>query len=471
MDYGQPMSCNCGSRSCSSYSPEPEKKIEEVMPQWIRDMLDVPELASQPHQLKPVDFDQYSRKNPTSLGGDSLYPFNATPRQFGNINGLAGMLASPRFEDIATNNLCKEINVQEPMTRMEVTQENFFEMHELAKANGYKGDAEEFRQALNAGEPIQLTHVEERILPKVRTASELDVKAFLNSLSGLTGGSAEARGLGVAKPQQFPDVILKTADPATLTEYVSKTMIPAFMKEITELADKFEGIELLRQQRRLQERLNKLMMYSTKPERIVGNAIHDEHELAIYKCHIAQQVVAGDLRVATGQSLINDARASMFERQKAVVANQAKQKKEEERKELLSALQQNLFLLAEDVTKMETRTAAVYLKKLLDGLGVDLEEPKKPVTEKELITKGVEEVKTIAEAVKPYGGDLSALANLSGADRQGIVESFRSAFADALTGKIVPGLNRPLTDAEQALFQRLSSGYTNIPDLWKGNRF
>lgn len=476
MDYGQPMNCNCGSRSCSSYTPEPEKKIEEVLPQWLRDMLDTPELTFQPQQLQPVGSDQYTRSNPTSLGGDTLYPFNANARVFGNINGLAGMLASPHFKDIATNNLCKEINVPQPITRMEVTQENFFEMHELAKNNGYKGDAEEFRQALNAGEPIQLD-VEtlkpaESAFDAARAVpgapANLDVKAFLNAMCRLTSGPAEARGLGVAKLQHLPEVVLKTGDPATLTEYVSKTMIPTFVKEITELGEKFEGIELLRQQRRLQERLNKLMMYSTKPERIVGKAIHDDHELAIYKCYIAQRVIAGSLQVMAGQNLINEARNGLHERKAAVAANQAKQKKEQERKELLTELQGNLFLLAEDVTKMEVRTAASYLRKMADGLGID-PEPVKPVTEKDLIVKGVDSVQ--AEEVKK-----SPLLNMSEAERRGVVDSFRSAFADALGGgngvrQLIPGMDRPLTEAEKALFRRLSTGYANIPDLWKGNSF
>lgn len=432
MDYGQPSSCNCGQRGCSSYSsePEPTRAVKEVIPAWMQKMLDELGSIQSVSELQPVG--SYSRSKPTVAGFADL-----------DDRSKAALLHKAQSLDNLFHSEPQQKEEQmQPVTRMEVTNENFGEMYNEATRHGYKGTSEEFADALNKGEPILLT-VEE--LDPARSAfdayralnggpGKVDVGAFLKALGGLTGGIAEARGLGVAgpsgliggvgKPVEIPEVIRKTADPETLQNYISKTMIPTLTAEIIALSDKFEGIELLRNQRRLQERLNKLMMYSTKPERIIATAIHDEHELAIYKCHIAQQVVAGGLKPMKGQEMIQSAQAGLNERKVAVEANQLRQKKEQERKEILGRLQDQLALLSEDVTKMEINTAAMYLRKLADGI----EPPKvvEPVTEKELITKGAEKVATLQKPLFNASG--SPLANLTEAERQGIINSFAAAF-------------------------------------------
>lgn len=123
----------------------------------------------------------------------------------------------------------------------------------------------------------------------------------------------------------IPENIQATAEAKTIQNYISAKMIPDFLKQLSDLLLVEDGQERLRQQRRVIERMAKLMKYQAKPETIVPTAIHDEHELAIYKHVVAKQIVSRNMTVADGVARVNNAIAAMNDRITAVEENKKQQ--------------------------------------------------------------------------------------------------------------------------------------------------
>lgn len=119
----------------------------------------------------------------------------------------------------------------------------------------------------------------------------------------------------------------------TLTGLISEVIIPGMQKKIVSLMAEFSGQSLLRQQRRLTARLNKLLSYAAVPSSISPETISDEYELALYKWFVFNTAVKENLSVAKVDSLIKTATEHYATRRAEIETNSARQKKEAQEQE------------------------------------------------------------------------------------------------------------------------------------------
>lgn len=238
----------------------------------------------------------------------------------------------------------------------------FTNAYKLACATGFKGTEHEFISALS--NPPLKDHKMDHGQTKLSSFPNQDATvkqvapgndSFLRLLTSLLGpeilealqpgdqvsgmlkpvGKLDSElGMHYVPDQKFvpeietapiPENIQATAEAKTIQNYISAKMIPDFLKQLSDLLLVEDGQERLRQQRRVIERMAKLMKYQAKPETIVPTAIHDEHELAIYKHVVAKQIVSRNMTVADGVARVNNAIAAMNDRITAVEENKKQQ--------------------------------------------------------------------------------------------------------------------------------------------------
>ncbi len=263
--------------------------------------------------------------------------------------------------DSATN---KDETVYD-ITKMTVTQENVNEMYTLAKEAGYTGSIGNFIHALNNG-----------------TSIELAVSAHYCGMQGPVGDPGHTarqmpnRSAGESevsydsvKQAQINKLIEVAANPETLQKFVTEKMIPTFTKALAELGDKYSGQDLLRQQRRISDRLQKLLVYVSAPERIVGTCIHDVHELQIYKHYVATRVVSGQLSEQAGSQVIANAMEKLEERNAAMEVARAKDIKDKADAKFISACRGGLRrLVGDDMAWSDVATTVTYLRTIATRL-------------------------------------------------------------------------------------------------------
>lgn len=259
--------------------------------------------------------------------------------------------------DSATN---KDETVYD-ITKMAVTQENVSEMYALAKTAGYTGTIEHFIADLNKGTTVEL--------PVLSAAK-------MNGPQGAAGRPMPNRSAGetevsydTVRQAQINQMIEIAADPATLQKLVTEKIIPTFTKALAELSGTYSGQDLLRQQRRVSDRLQKLLVYVSAPERIVGTCIHDVHELQIYKHYIATHVVAGTMSEAAGSQAIADAMEKLDARNAAMDAARAKDIKAKADAELISECRGSLRrVVGDNLAWDDVATTVIYLRAVASRL-------------------------------------------------------------------------------------------------------
>ncbi|QBJ02585.1 hypothetical protein MZD04_gp055 [Pseudomonas phage Psa21] len=143
------------------------------------------------------------------------------------------------------------------------------------------------------------------------------------------------------RPSAIPQEILDAGKEEVIQNYVTHVIIPDFSNAIIDLPQQFSGKDLLRQQRRLQARLNKLLRYQAKPDAIVVEAINDKYEFAIYQHYTAKLVSYRSITLQEGKSRMEAAEAALAKREADNAVNQKKQE--------LVAFNQNLRLEAADL--------------------------------------------------------------------------------------------------------------------------
>lgn len=143
------------------------------------------------------------------------------------------------------------------------------------------------------------------------------------------------------RPSAIPQEILDAGKEEVIQNYVTHVIIPDFSNAIIDLPQQFSGKDLLRQQRRLQARLNKLLRYQAKPDAIVVEAINDKYEFAIYQHYTAKLVSHRSITLQEGKLRMEAAEAALAKREADNAANQKKQE--------LVAFNQNLRLEAADL--------------------------------------------------------------------------------------------------------------------------
>ena len=261
--------------------------------------------------------------------------------------------------DSATN---KDETVHD-ITKMAVTQENVNEMYTLAKETGYTGSIDNFIHALNSGTPIEL------VVPAHYCDMQGPVVEPGQTARPMPNRSAGETEVHPERQAQIDKLIEVAANPETLQKFVTEKMIPTFTKALAELADKYTGKDLLRQQRRISDRLQKLLVYVSAPERIVGTCIHDVHEMQIYKHYIATHVVAGTMTEAAGSQAITVAMEKLEERNAAMDVARAKDIKDKADAKFISACRGGLRRLAgDDMAWSDVATTVTYLRTIATRL-------------------------------------------------------------------------------------------------------
>jgi hypothetical protein len=196
-----------------------------------------------------------------------------------------------------------------------------------------------------------------------------DIPKYLRDLLQLTG----ERGIHVVPDQRFapePKVfpiseeVQKAASVEAIQGYITNKLIPEFTRQLAELVGKYEGQDLLRQQRRLVSRLAKLMQYQAKPDSIVPTAIHDEYELSIYKNAVAKQIVARNIAQHDGLARVNSAIAAMNERTVSQQENTKRQAEAVRQANVDKIVDDALECLANDAPTTNVGEGINYLKGL-----------------------------------------------------------------------------------------------------------
>lgn len=236
----------------------------------------------------------------------------------------------------------------------------FTNAYKAAVANGFEGDVDQFisglvnppqkERTMDFGQTkLSSVSAQEHTVNKVTPGNDSFI-GLLASLfgpeifSGLrpvtvdeitrpTANAVEDMGMYQLHPELFmseknyeiPEKVVSSGQPETIQNYITLKMIPAFLQKLAEAIETHKGFDLLRVQRKLINRLNKLMGYQARPLSIVPTAIHDEYELAIYKNYIAQQICSTNLTLEKGLELVNAAADGLADRQEACRINEEKQ--------------------------------------------------------------------------------------------------------------------------------------------------
>jgi hypothetical protein len=237
----------------------------------------------------------------------------------------------------------------------------FTNAYKAACANGFVGDVDQFITALRQSPKKEQTmdygqtklssvsaqeHAVNKVTPGndsfIRLLASLFGPEIFSSLQPVeldvprpTMQGVEDMGMYQLHPELFmseknyeiPEKVVASGQPETIQNYITLKMIPAFLQKLAEAIEthKGKGFDLLREQRKLINRLNKLMSYQARPMSIIPTAIHDEYELAIYKNYVAQQICSTNLTLDKGLDLVNAAANGLADRQEACRINEEKQ--------------------------------------------------------------------------------------------------------------------------------------------------
>jgi len=168
----------------------------------------------------------------------------------------------------------------------------------------------------------------EQILPKFLTEGIFGVPAMSPEqvqelIARLSRGGLRAQPQPVL--ETIPEEVKIAGSDETLQNFITEKLIPGHIHQLLELQANYSGQDLLRQQRRVVARMQKLMQYQTRPESIQATAINDDYELAIYKHYIAKQILASVIKVTEGIHYINSAIAGMNARILGTQENQVAQ--------------------------------------------------------------------------------------------------------------------------------------------------
>lgn len=271
----------------------------------------------------------------------------------------------------------------------------FTDAYKLACATGFKGTEAEFITALRHSPQKEHTmdygqtklssvSSQEHSVNKVNQAPD----AFLRLLTSLLGPEmvsalqpvdmaprptmqpVEDMGMYQLHPELFlseknyeiPEKIVVSSKPETIQNFITLKMIPEFLQKLADVIKTHKGFDLLREQRKLIARLNKLMTYQARPMSIIPTAIHDEYELSIYKNYIAQQVCSTKLTVDKGVDLVNAAADGMVARLEACRLNEEKQLAEKKERDLRLVVKDELHDLVSSINSVPADELALRLR-------------------------------------------------------------------------------------------------------------
>lgn len=246
-----------------------------------------------------------------------------------------------------------------------VTDDNVSSLFEMMQSRGFTGTLEEFLQRLKSGEQFNIA---------------------------VRRNSPEAKQLlAASKPGLHPS-IQKAAKEETLMKLVHAQIIPAFTHVLANLQNTHEGVALVREYRRVQARLSKLLSYANRPAQISPGTIHDVYELGIYTHHLATLVVAGTLTEDEGNTQISEVRGYFLE--KLYAANDAENAalaKEAEDK-LKADIAGTLVFLSDHAKEDNPRVTAMRLRELAD---IIMSEEPEPLAEPEPVTETAGEARSV----------------------------------------------------------------------------
>lgn len=299
MDYGQQDSnlCNCGQCVTAATATSLEQDPSMIA---LMSLLGIPSSSN-----RQAMFEQ-STLNPV----DRLPLLNMPMEQsFAHYPPAETVKKQPVLNTKPKTSI-KDVSVDRQ--QFEVTNENAVEMFDMARANGFVGNLETFLSQLDSGVPIVLA-------------------------------TDQSRNVGTGTPREIAPEIHTAANPETMAKFVNTEMVPAFFKAIQELPAQHTGDDLLRQQRKLSARLQKLLTLVACPERIVPTCINDKYEMAIYKHYVAGQVVNFIIGESRGSQLIGAALKGLKERDAAKDAAKAAAVKEVEVQAVRSSIELQLI--------------------------------------------------------------------------------------------------------------------------------
>lgn len=238
-----------------------------------------------------------------------------------------------------------------------VTEDNVLSLFEMMQSRGFTGTREEFLQRLKSGEQFNIA---------------------------VRRNSPEAEQLLTASKPGLHPSIQKAAKEEALMKLVHGQIIPALTNVLASLQYTHEGVGLVREYRRVQARLSKLLSYANRPAQISPGTIHDVYELGIYTHYLATLVVDGSITEAEGNTLISKVRGDFLEKQYAAndAENEALAKEAEDK--LKADISGTLAFLSEQAKEANPRDTAMRLRELAD---IIMSEEPEPLAEPEPVTE------------------------------------------------------------------------------------
>lgn len=169
-----------------------------------------------------------------------------------------------------------------------------------------------------------------------------------------------------------PEQIRVLGADSTLADLVATHLVPDLTKQLADTASIEDDVKRLREQRRITDRLQKLMRYTNKPESIRATAIACKHELAIYKWYLFNQAARGSIGMQTLESRI-DAAHKAFQRQEDIAQSRAndllaEQTKNTQRALVMEKMLEEVGVIDGLINGLETRQLAKKFREMADEL-------------------------------------------------------------------------------------------------------
>lgn len=169
-----------------------------------------------------------------------------------------------------------------------------------------------------------------------------------------------------------PEQIRVLGADSTLADLVATHLVPDLTKQLADTASIEDDVKRLREQRRITDRLQKLMRYTNKPESIRATAIACKHELAIYKWYLFNQAARGSIGMQTLESRI-DAAHKAFQRQEDIAQSRAndllaEQTKNTQRAQVMEKMLEEVGVIDGLINGLETRQLAKKFREMADEL-------------------------------------------------------------------------------------------------------
>lgn len=347
MDYGQPLAgndCNC----CSGHGepsrfPEPQtpRQVEQIIPAWMRAMLDhpggniaggiaAPAIVNSHGVLTPVPgYTPVSTKREASFihasysdmlrrAGWAPEVLLRTVEKGGNaIVQLEKQLGADRFNDLMSN-----IKFTDPVTEQSLTQKGIEQMQPIVHSHSF--------QDLR------------------KTFGEFGIRGPLGK-AGLPPVSNQTKELG---------------DISTLSDVVTHHILPDFMQQLTETLKIQDPTERLRENYRIINRLQKLIIYTRKPGRIDPYNVQCPHEFAIYQWAQLNDAVHGRQSECEAHTNIHAAAARIQERNDVREQEAAQQAKNQQRAAVMEQIIGEIGAVEKLVNGLETTQLAVKLREM-----------------------------------------------------------------------------------------------------------